>query len=286
MSTTALTSGLLYLVLAPIIGGLIAGLDRIISARMQMRVGPPLLQPFYDVCKLFSKEQLIVNGLQTSFVSGLLFFMVITGVLFFTGYDLLLVIFAFTLASIFLILAAYRAGSPYSFIGAERELLQMMAYEPMVLLIPVGIYMVTKTFSVSEIIKYETPLIFYLPGIFIGFIHILTIKFRKSPFDLSSTHHAHQELVKGLTTEFSGPSLALIELSHWYENVLLLGMIYLFFAPIPWIGVLVALGLYFVEIIIDNSFARMKWEFLLKSSWWMALVLGGGNIILLMLFKP
>ncbi|MBF0299315.1 MAG: NADH-quinone oxidoreductase subunit H [Oligoflexia bacterium] len=285
MSTTAITSGLLYLVLAPLIGGLIAGMDRILSARMQMRVGPPIWQPFYDVGKLFSKEQLVVNHMQTTLISGLLFFMVITGLLFFTGYDLLLVIFTFTLASIFLILAAYRAGSPYSFIGAERELLQIMAYEPMVLLVPIGIYLVTKTFSISEILKFETPLIFYLPGVFIGFLHVLTIKFRKSPFDLSSTHHAHQELVKGLTTEFSGPSLALIEIAHWYENVLLLGMIYLFFAPIPWVGVLLALGLYFLEIVIDNSFARMKWEFLLKSSWWVALIFGGGNIILLMLFK-
>ncbi|MBF0207658.1 MAG: NADH-quinone oxidoreductase subunit H, partial [Oligoflexia bacterium] len=39
----------LYLFLAPIFGGLVAGADRIISARLQSRVGPPLLQPFYDV---------------------------------------------------------------------------------------------------------------------------------------------------------------------------------------------------------------------------------------------
>jgi len=29
------------------------------------------------------------------------------------------------------VLGAYKASSPYSFIGAERELIQMMAYEPM-----------------------------------------------------------------------------------------------------------------------------------------------------------
>ena len=32
---------------------------------------------------------------------------------------------------------------------------------------------------------------------FVGFLYILTIKLRKSPFDLSYSHHAHQELVKG-----------------------------------------------------------------------------------------
>ena len=45
-------SGIAYLILAPVIGGLLAGLDRKISARMQRRVGPPVLQPFYDFFKL------------------------------------------------------------------------------------------------------------------------------------------------------------------------------------------------------------------------------------------
>ena len=42
-----------YLILAPFVGGFLAGLDRKLSARMQRRVGPPVLQPFYDVFKLF-----------------------------------------------------------------------------------------------------------------------------------------------------------------------------------------------------------------------------------------
>ena len=44
-----------YLILAPIVGGLLAGLDRKFSAKMQRRVGHPVLQPFYDVFKLFEK---------------------------------------------------------------------------------------------------------------------------------------------------------------------------------------------------------------------------------------
>jgi formate hydrogenlyase subunit 4 len=70
----------------------------------------------------------------------------------------------------------------------------------------------------------------------VGYLYILTIKFRKSPFDLSMTHHAHQEIVKGLSTEFSGKALAAIEVAHWYENVLLLGIIYLFFSFHPLLG--------------------------------------------------
>ena len=46
------------IVLSPIVGGLMAGIDRKISARMQGRTGPPILQPFYDVLKLMKKETL------------------------------------------------------------------------------------------------------------------------------------------------------------------------------------------------------------------------------------
>jgi formate hydrogenlyase subunit 4 len=83
----------------------------------------------------------------------------------------------------------------------------MMAYEPMVLLTAIGMYMVTKSFYVHEIASHPTLLVLTLPGIFLGFLYTLEIKFRKSPFDLSSSHHAHQELVRGMTTEFSGRAL-------------------------------------------------------------------------------
>ena len=55
---------LAYLVLAPIVGGLLDGVDRIVSARMQRRKGPSILQPFYDLGKLFSKEPIAVNNVQ------------------------------------------------------------------------------------------------------------------------------------------------------------------------------------------------------------------------------
>ena len=119
-----------YIVLAPFVGGFLAGLDRIISARMQGRVGPPVLQPFYDVLKLFEKEKITVNKVQDFYVACFLLFVVVTGCFFFAGGDLLLVLFTLTTASAFLIIAAYSSNSPYAQLGAERELLQTMAYEP------------------------------------------------------------------------------------------------------------------------------------------------------------
>lgn len=272
---------LLYLILAPLIGGLLAGLDRKITARMQSRIGPPILQPFFDVLKLIDKENLVVRRSQNFYIGFFLILVIFTGGLFFTGKDILLVIFAFTLAAIFFVLAGFKASSPYSFIGAQRELLQMMAYEPIIILTAVGIYMVTRSFYISDIVAFSRPLIYYLPGILFGLLYILAMKFRKSPFDLSTSHHAHQELVKGITTEFSGKALAMIEVAHWYENMLILGFIYLFFASSPVAGVILSLLAYFLVILIDNTFARVKWQLALLSSWLVTLIFGFGNILIL-----
>jgi len=274
-----------YIILAPVAGGLLAGIDRVISARMQARRGPPLLQPFYDVFKLFNKENLVVRRSQNFYIWFFLAFVIFTGALFFSGGDLLLVIFALTLSGMFFVLAGYKASSPYSFVASQRELIQMMAYEPMVLLCAVGMYMVTRSFYVSDIAFSHKPLIIYLPALFAGFVYILAIKLRKSPFDLSLSHHAHQELVQGMTTEFSGRALAMIEIAHWYENVFILGFVYLFVANNPLAGLAVVSAIYFFMILVDNTFARMKCRFALESSWAMALVLGLGNILVLFFIK-
>ncbi|HDS63921.1 MAG TPA: NADH-quinone oxidoreductase subunit H, partial [Methanofollis liminatans] len=178
---------IVYLILAPVLGGLIAGIDRKITARMQGRVGPPLLQPFYDVAKLFEKEDVTVTPSQNFYILSYLVFMAVTGALFFAGEDLLLVIFAFTLAHIFIVLGAYAAYSPYSYVGAERELITLMAYEPMIILTAIGLYLVTGSFYVETIATSQVPVILYLPGVFLGFLTVLTIKLRKSPFDISTS---------------------------------------------------------------------------------------------------
>ncbi|MBP1749361.1 MAG: ech hydrogenase subunit [Deltaproteobacteria bacterium] len=270
-----------FVVMAPFIGGILAGLDRKLTARMQGRVGPPIRQPFFDALKLFQKERIVVNKFQNVYIVLFCVFTIFSGALFFAGADILLTVFSLALAGTFFILGGFCVGSPYSHLGAERELIQMMAYEPMVILVAMGMYQVTGSFKVAEIAQYHAPLILYLPGVFAGFLYILTIKFRKSPFDLAISHHAHQEIVRGLTTEFSGPALAVIEITHWYENVLLVGMVYLFFAANPWVGFILALGTYFFEIFIDNNYARFKWQLTLFSSWLFTAVAGVSNIIVL-----
>lgn len=293
-----LLGSVVFAIIAPVVGCLLAGLDRVISAKMQGRVGPPLLQPYYDVRKLFAKERVSVNGVQDAYVICALIFACIAGGIFFTGGNLLMCIFIITLSSLFFIIAAYSSRSPYAEVGASRETLQVMSYEPMVLIFAVGFYMATAailpfggsigSFDIAAIFALDVPVIAYIWLIFLGLLFILTIKLRKSPFDLSMSHHAHQEIVRGMTTEMSGPTLALVEILHWCENVLFLGWIAIFFVwsnPLSLIlGIVMALATYFFEILIDNNFARMKWQFMLKSAWLVALVAGGVNLAVLAFF--
>lgn len=280
---------LLYIVGSPIIGGLLDGLDRKISARMQGRKGPGILQPFYDVAKLTQKQLLAVNKFQLLMVMSYLFFVILSGVLFFGGFDILMCFFSLSTAAMFLILASTSTHSPFSTIGTHREMAQMMSYEPMELLTAVGFYLATGTFAVSDIVQAKYPAIAFAPGFFIGFIFVLTIKFRKSPFDLSTTHHAHQEVVKGVTTEMVGIEYAVTTVTEWYENVFLLGVVALFFInsnPISYLVAAVAvLVVFFIEILIDNTSARVKWQLMLKMAWGVTLVTGGLNLFILELIK-
>ena len=257
---------------------------------MQGRQGPPIMQPLYDVAKLLKKQTKVINRVQILYLMTFLFFVIMTGVLFFAGYDILLVLFTLTTANMFLVIAASSGHSPYSFMGASRELVQMLAYEPMVLITAVGLYIVTGSFRISEIVTASNlPPVIYLPGVFLGFLYIMTIKLRKHPFDLSTSHHAHQEMVKGITTEFSGQMFAIVEVSHWYENIFLLGLLALFFLNgNAWSVALAVVGLvvcYFLEILIDNTNARVKWQTMLKNTWIVTAVLGAINIIVVEIIK-
>ncbi len=276
-----------YLILAPFIGGLLEGLDRKISARMQRRIGPPVLQPFYDVRKLLNKQTIAVRKTQGSFLYAYLFLMILTGCMFFGGADLLMCFFVLSTAATFLFFAASVTNSPYSAIGAQRELIQMMTYEPAVLMTAVGFYLVQSTFDVGQLVNASSSAIVRLPGFFVAFVFILTIKMRKSPFDEAGSHHPHQELVKGITTEMGARNLAIYTITEWYENVFLLGVVGLFIVnsnPLSYLAAIIVIALvFFLEILIDNSSARVRWETMLKMTWTVTLLTAGINLMILML---
>ncbi len=270
---------LAVLLLTPILVGLILGLDRKLTARCQSRKGPPILQPFFDLFKLFGKEVVISNRWQIFCSYMYLISAQLSIVLLFLGSDLLLILFVQAGCTVFLVIGAMSVPSPYSQIGAHRELLQVLAYEPLLILVIIGIYMTTGSFMVDAIFALDRPLVYDLPLMIIVLGYVLTIKLRKSPFDISSSHHAHQEIVRGVHTEFSGNNLGIIELAHWYEIGVILSLSMLFWATSIWGALIIILLAFLLEIIVDNISARMTWSWMLFHVWLVGFTLATINLV-------
>jgi ech hydrogenase subunit B len=81
-----------------------------------------------------------------------------------------------------------------------------------------------------------------------------------------------------MTTEYSGPGLAGIEIGHFYEYVFLTGLIFVFWAVNPLIGILLSAAAFFTVTLIDNITARVYWQWMLKLSWSVLLILSIVNI--------
>jgi len=270
---------ILFVVLAPVIGGLLMGIDRKLTARMQSRIGPPILQPFYDAIKLWGKQPFLASGLQPVLAFGYFGFSVAAYALLAFGQDILLMIFTIAVADVCLIVASFNSKSPYSNIGAKRELLGMMSYEPVMILAALNISIMTGTFMIQGIFDITVPLLPYLPLTFLAMIPVLVVYMKKSPFDVSASGHAHQELVRGIYTEFSGYTLALIEFGHWTKVALMLSFATLFWAPNLIVGVALALTLFFVALVIDNVYPRLDWKSMVKTTWTAGFLLIIANII-------
>ena len=118
----------LFTLLAPIFGCLLAGIDRKLTARMQGRVGPSILQPYYDVRKLLGKEKVSVSGADDVYITAALLCVLVAGGIFYSGGNFLMVVFIVTLGALFFILAAYSTRSPYAELGAHREVMQVVSY--------------------------------------------------------------------------------------------------------------------------------------------------------------
>jgi len=106
MNTITIITATLLALATPIIGGILAGVDRKLTAKMQERIGPPLVQPFYDVLKLWGKNPMISNNLQPMLAFSYLGFALLAAGMVTFQQDLLLVLFIMGIADICLTVAA------------------------------------------------------------------------------------------------------------------------------------------------------------------------------------
>ena len=281
--TTATTHLAWLAILAPFWGALLSGVDRKITARIQGRLGPPVLQPLYDTLKLLRKTPIIVNRIQIAYAYLHLAFMILAFLLLVLGQDSLMFLFVFAFSTLSLVLGGMCVRSPYSRIGSQREIMLMVAYEPILILLMIGIYLVNGSFMLGSPLAASRPLLLSLPLLFAAFLVVMAIKLQKSPFDLATSHHAHQEIVKGLTLEYSGPYLALIEIAHFFEAAILFYFVMLFWASNLAAGFVLACASFFLMILLDNVFARLTTIWTFRFMWTGGVMLAATNLLWLYL---
>jgi ech hydrogenase subunit B len=255
MDAGTLLVQILLVIAVPLLVGLSIGADRKLTARIQNRIGPPIVQPFYDVIKLLGKSPMYINRLQVFFAGASLIFQTAAFILFVAGGDLLISFFISGTGSIFLVMGAFSTRSPYSHIGGQRELLTIFAYETVLFLVVLSIGLVSNTFLVKDI----GGGLYVLPLVLASLVPVLIILADKSPYDIAT---AHQEIISGPYIEYSGPYLALLQVARWFQLAFIFGLFTLFvWSPDPLLSgaikVIVA-GLALVAaIIIDNITARL-----------------------------
>ena len=282
ISTADVMVLLAILIGSPFALGLLMGLDRKLTARMQNRVGPPILQPFYDLIKLFAKERRIMNNSQAVFGVAAMLLQISAFVLLVTGGDLLIVFFVSGAGSFSLVLGAFSARSPFSYFGAQRELLQILAYEPVLFLAIFAIGYREGTFLSNGI---GQDLIVVLPLALLALLPVLLIKMEKSPYDIAV---AHTEIVSGPYVEYSGRYLAFTEIAHWFDLGIVFGIMTLFFQdPNIYVSLagkmLIVLAFFLTVLIIDNASARLTRVRMVRFTLAFGMTLTVANIVIVFL---
>ncbi len=275
-----LIAAIVFIALAPVLGGLVYGVERKVRARMQNRMGPSILQPFFDFMKLLDKRPMMVHS--THAFLGIMHFVAIWFALavLVLGGDMLVVIFLHLLATALLVVAGYSVRSVFSHLGSTRQALSALAYEPVLLAIAIGFFMVTGSFNTSAVMNSAQPLIVKLPLAFVALLMILPIKLKKSPFDVAD---AHQEVVGGAEIEFSGVFFEALYTARWVEYMFGYSLVALFAGANIWLGIGMATVVFFVVNAVDNSTARLNYKDMLKISLGIALPLALLNLVFLVL---
>lgn len=264
-----------WIVLAPFLGGLIYGGERVLRARMQRRQGPPLLQPFYDMFKLLDKRTLILHAPHALLAVAHFFVLWFTVAAIFLGWNLLYIIFLHLFAQILLILAGYSVRSVYSHLGSNRELLMLVAYEPVLILVAVGFYLTSGSFEISTILQ-GSGYWYQLPLLFAALLIIVPIKVKKSPFDIGE---AHQEIVGGIEIEYSGVFYEFLYMSRFLEYLFIYSFVFIFGGASYWLGAVLVGVVFLLVNLVDNATARVRTADMLKIVYGVAMSLAVINLL-------
>ena len=204
----------------------LAYLDRKVAARMQHRVGPPLLQPLADFIKVLGKEVIDPRGVDRRAFDAapvLALAAVMTAFLYvpvfgpsplaFQG-DLVLVLYLLTLPTVALFLVGWLSRNVFSTVGGVRAVTQLFIYEVPFFLALLAPAIATGSWSISEISTRQGDHLWFAILQPIGFVVALIglqAKLERTPFDIPE---AETEIVAGPWTELTGRRLALMYLTN------------------------------------------------------------------------
>jgi formate hydrogenlyase subunit 4 len=245
-------------------------------ARMQRRIGPPLLQPFYEFIKLLGKRTPSRHGIEAdllrlypalsvlSLIGALALLPVFpAGGHGFSG-DGILLVALLELPSICFILAGFTSGSIYGEIGAIREAVLSVANNIVFLLAMVTIAVTERTFRLTDLAGPS-----WNPGHWLGVLGILLCipaKLRLNPFSTSS---AEQEIYSGPLTEYAGAALGMWEMAHGLEWVALTGLVATLIVPVGgpwWLHAILFVVVSFGEVLVLSTVAAATARFTLQRS--------------------
>lgn len=290
-------------------------LERVLMARMQLRLGPNrvgplgLLQPIADGLKLLTKERFQPNNIDVftywlapaiSVFTAMAGFVLIPfgGTVEIFGRQvalriadvnvgILLLLSISSLAVYGVVLAGWSSNNRYSLLGGIRGTAQMISYE-----IPMGMSLLTValaagTLSLTEIVDAQKDHWFFWTNP-LGFIIYLITAFaetNRAPFDLPE---AEQELTAGYHTEYGGMKFAMFFLAE-YINILAVSAISvtLFFGgwhgpgniPVLWFALKVAAFVFFF-MWVRATMARFRYDQLMTFGWKVLLPLATLNLII------
>ena len=280
-------------------GLLLSGLDRKLVARMQKRVGPPVIQPLYDFLKLCGKENIIPRQANRKvyiaapvianvcLILTNLFLPLNAHYTAFQGTaDLVVVLYLLTIPAVCILLGAAASASPFAGVGMSREMVSMMAYElPLVIVL----FAVARkagsgteggiTFSLQQIMKYQaengTMIAHWalIPAA-LALLFVIPCEAGSHPFDVAE---AETEICEGTLAEYSGFPLALFELAHSVKAFVLASFFCVLFLGGLTTGnlaldALIRLGFAFVITFLTSTVphaicARLKTEAIFKFYW-------------------
>jgi NADH-quinone oxidoreductase subunit H len=290
------------------LGLLLSWVDRKVTARVQYRVGPPLLQPFTDIVKLLGKETLIPTGASKAMflfapLLGLSSVIVVATILWLTTIapsktfigDLIVLVYLLTIPSLSLILGGFASRNPYASIGASREMKLILGYElPFLLAVLVPVIKSGMSIRLGDILVFQAQnglIAGNLSGVLALIVVMLCAQAKLGlvPFDVPE---AETELAGGLLIEYSGTPLAAYKLmKNMLLFVLPLFMTMLFLGGLQLKGVhtiygmLKVVGLVAVITVIRNTNPRVRIDQAVRFFWGPVTALSAAAVILAILGK-